>query len=198
MPPRLSALALVVLASITPASAAGLTGMGANIYGNYFSFDRANLEKAPIESIKAGRLSITLQRTRLVDVQKAFGGTIKTDGAATWLCYHVDNANSWFISNALGGQEFVMMVAIEVSSDIPSDCEEATAGFSVPELNVPGLGASSADIRAQLGGRSGSKIAFRADRAGGYSDIAQYLGYQLQGGKVVGLGLGETTIPHVE
>lgn len=179
----------------TSANAANLSGMGANIYGNYFSFNRPNLAEAPVKSIRAGRLAVTLQRTKLSDVRKAFGGTIQSDGGATWLCYHSDNTNSWFISNALGGQEFVMMVALEASSRSPADCEAPNASFSVPVLNVPSLGASSAEISAQLGAAPrGNRIAFRADRDGGYSNIAQYLGYQMKSGKVVGIGFGETTV----
>ena len=35
----------------------------------------------------------------------------------------------------------------------------------------------------------------RHDRAGGYADIAQYIGYVLKSGKVTGIGVGETSVP---
>ncbi|MEO6012810.1 MAG: hypothetical protein ABIQ30_04390 [Devosia sp.] len=190
----LAAALIVSLAATASVQAAGLSGMGANIYGNYFNFKKANLDAAPVKSIKAGKLSIGLQTTKLSEVRKTFGGTIQSNGEATWLCYHAKDTNSWFISNAFGGQEFVMMVAVEASSSTPKDCED-NAKFTPPVFNVPGVGAKSADIKAALGAASGSKMAFRADRPGGYSDIAQYLGYILKGGTVTGIGVGETSIP---
>jgi len=182
------------LAFAAPAQAAGLSGMGAAIFGNGFNFAKANLEKAPIKSIKVGKLDVGLQTTRLKDVQKAFGGTLQSDGTATWLCYHAADTNTWFISNPFGGQEFVMMVAVETSTKTPGDCE-ASDTFVPPGFGVPGIGAKLAELKAHFGAASGSKIAYRADRPGGYSDIAQYLGYMLKGGTVSGIGVGETSIP---
>ena len=190
-------LALILLAAFalaTPAQAAGLSGMGAAIFGNGFNFSKANLDRAPVKTIKVGKLDVGLQTTRLVDVQKAFGGALQSNGEATWLCYHAAGTNSWFISNAFGGQEFVMMVAVEANGKIPGDCE-ASDGFEPPVFGVPGVGARLADLKAQFGAASGSTIAYRADRPGGYSDIAQYLGYMLKGGTVSGIGVGETSIP---
>lgn len=193
---RLS-LAVLLLATlaVTPASAAGLSGMGAAIYGNGFNFKKANLSETPVKKITVGKTNIGLQTTKMRDVQKAFGGTIQQNGDATWLCYHAEDTNTWFISNAFGGQEFVMMVAVEKSSNTPGDCEAAGEKFSPPVFNVPGIGAKVADIKAHFGAGSGSKISFRADRPGGYSDFAQYLGYVLKGGTVTGIGVGETSIP---
>lgn len=188
----LSAFALLALA--TPAVAAGLSGMGAAIYGNGFSFNKPNLDRTPVNRIVAGKLNVGLQTTKIRDVQKAFGGTIQTTGEATWLCYHADDSNTWFISNAFGGQEFVMMVAVEVSKSTPGDCE-ANDKFTPPVFDVPGIGAKLADLKSHFGAANGGKIAYRADRPGGYSDIAQYLGYVLKGGTVTGIGVGETSIP---
>jgi len=160
-------LATLVL-GVSAVSAAGLNGMGAMIHGNGFNFGKANLEQPAVRQIKAGPLGITLQRTKLADVQKAFGGTIQTDGdggsRADWLCYAADGANVWFISNALGGFEFVMMVAAEASSKAAAGCDAAPAGFAVPDLGIPGLGAKSADLKARFGAASGNKPAYRADR----------------------------------
>jgi hypothetical protein len=170
--------------------------MGANIFGNYFNFKKANLAEHPVTKITVGSVAVDLQRTRLRDLQKAFGGTIQQTSDATWLCYHAGDTNSWFISNALGGQEFVMMVAVEASSKTPGDCEPAGDKFKPPVFNVPGLGAGSADLKAHFGAAgSGSKVSYRADKPGGYSDNAQYLGYSLRSGTVVGIGVGETSIP---
>jgi len=186
---------LAALALAAPAQAAGLTGMGAAIYGNSFGFKKANLEKAPVNKITAGKVEIGLQTTKMKDIQKAFGGTIQSTGEATWLCYHAADTNTWFISNAFGGQEFVMMVAVETSTKTPADCEAPNDRFAPPQFDVPSLGAKLADLKAHFGAANGSKIAYRADRPGGYSDIAQYLGYILKGGTVTGIGVGETSIP---
>ncbi|ODT26244.1 MAG: hypothetical protein ABS35_11020 [Kaistia sp. SCN 65-12] len=181
-----------------PASAAGLDGMGQAIFGNSFNFSKANLEKAPVKAIGVGKLTVQLQRTKLKDVQKAFGGTIRREGdgagRADWLCYGAEGANVWFISNALGGYEFVMMVAAEAASKPSKSCDAAPAGLTAPNFGIPGLGASTADLKATFGSASGSKIAYRSDRPGGYSDIAQYIGYLIKGGKVAGIGIGETSV----
>lgn len=198
---RLAAAALALTLLTLPVSAAGLSGMGANLFGNAFNFSKVNLQQTPVTAISVGGLAVKLQSTRLADVKKAFGGTIvhEGDGAttgATYLCYHGDGATTWFISNALGGQEFVMIVATEASKKAPAGCDAAPTNFAAPSFGIPGLGASSAEVKAALGGGgSGGKAAFRADRAGGYADIAQYIGYVFKSGKVSGVGVGETSVP---
>jgi hypothetical protein len=191
---RLAVLCLAL--AVSPAAAAPLGGMGAAIYGNSFNFSKANLDQPAVRQITVGKLGVTLQRTRLKDVQKAFGGTLQTSGEgasrADWLCYSGDGANVWFISNALGGYEFVMMVAAETGA--PARGCDAAAGFPVPDFGIPGLGASAAELKARFGAASGNKLAYRNDRPGGYTNIAQYLGYVLKGGKVAGIGVGETSV----
>lgn len=188
------------LALTISVEAAGLTGLGQAIFGNStFNFSKANLAEAPVKAIGVGELSVQLQRTRLADVQKAFGGSIRREGdgggRADWLCYNLDGATVWFISNALGGYEFVMMVAAEANSKPHKDCDAAPANLAVPAFGIPGLGAGTAELKATFGAASGSKISYRSDRPGGYSDIAQYIGYLLKSGKVVGIGIGETSVP---
>jgi hypothetical protein len=192
---KVAATLFAILALATPVEAAGLSGMGAAIYGNTFGFKKANLQKAPVNKITAGKLNVGLQTTKMKEIQKAFGGTIQSTGEATWLCYHAADTNTWFISNAFGGQEFVMMVAVEANTKMPGDCEAPNSKFSPPAFDVPGVGAKLADLKEHFGAANGSKVAYRADRPGGYSDIAQYLGYILKGGIVSGIGVGETSIP---
>jgi len=194
----IAALVTALVLAAVPASAAGLDGMGQAIFGNSFNFSKANIEKAPVKAIGVGKLTVQLQRTKLKDIQKAFGGTIRREGddasRADWLCYSAAGANVWFISNALGGYEFVMMVAAESASKPSKSCDAAPAGLTAPNFGIPGLGASTADLKATFGTASGSKIAYRSDRPGGYSDIAQYIGYVIKGGKVAGIGIGETSV----
>src|SRR5690606_17035355 len=79
------AIAALICALAGSAAGAELSGMGANIFGNYFNFAKANLPQAPVSSIDVGGMSVKLQSTRLVDIQKRFGGTLQSDGgAATW------------------------------------------------------------------------------------------------------------------
>jgi len=194
---RLAALALALVATIAPASAAQLGGMGQAIYGNSFNFSKANLDKPAVQQITVGKLAVTLQRTKLKDVQKAFGGTLQTAGEgssrADWLCYAADGANVWFISNALGGFEFVMMVAAE-TGPAAKGCDAAPADLTAPNFGIPGLGAPVAELKATFGAAAGNKIAYRNDRPGGYTNVAQYIGYVLKGGKVAGIGVGETSV----
>jgi hypothetical protein len=195
---RLAFAALALTLGMGSVSAAELSGIGAAIFGNSFNFKQANLEKAPVGAIKVGKLDVTLQRTKLKDVQKAFGGTLQAEGEggarADWLCYVTDGANVWFIANALGGHEFVMMVAAEAGKPAKG-CDPAPAGFTVPNFGIPGLGAPTAELKTKFGAASGNKIAYRSDRPGGYSDIAQYIGYVMKSGKVSAIGVGETSVP---
>jgi hypothetical protein len=203
-----STLALAGLLLATPTFAAGLSGMGANLFGNYFHFPKPNLSKPPIKKITAGSLKIELQHTKLSQIAKAFGGTIQSSGEgsgmARWLCYHTDTANTWFISNSLGGFDFVMIVAVEAADPdrVPGDCEAAKGKFKVPDLGIPGLGASTADLKAAFGAASGSKIAYRADEpaadALGTANNAQYIGYVLKAGKVTGYGAGEASVQNMK
>jgi hypothetical protein len=187
--------ALVLFATTAATSAQELSGIGANIFGSYFNFSKANLSAAPVSDIAVGGLKVKLQSTKLADVKKRLGGTIMSKGDATWICYHADGTNTWFMSNPLGGQEFVMMVAVEASDKMPSGCEAAAEGFSLPDMGIPGLGAAAADLKAAFGAASGSKISYRHDRPGGYADIAQYIGYTMKSGKVAAYGVGETSVP---
>jgi hypothetical protein len=205
---RLPALAVVAgLMLAAPALAAGLSGMGANLFGNYFHFPKPNLTELPVGKITVGSMKIELQHTKLKDISKVFGGTIQSseesNGAARWLCYHTDEANTWFMSNNLGGFDFVMIVAVEAATPdkIPADCEAASGKFRVPDLGIPGLGATTADLKAAFGSASGNKLAYRADEpaadALGTANNAQYIGYILKSGKVVGFGAGEASVQNM-
>lgn len=211
----ISVLALAAAAAMGPASAsaAGLTGMGKAIFGNdTFRFTRANLDAPPVGAIRVGSLRVELQHTRLADVRKAFGGTIQQqaygNGDATWLCYATDGtagqaANVWFISNILGGNEFVMMVAAAAADPKrpAPDCEPAPARFALPDFGIPSLGASTSDLKAKFGGASASSgaISYRADEpardALGTALNVQYIGYLVAKGQVTAVGIGEGSAP---
>jgi len=203
---RLTLVAALVALAVgsSPVHAASLGGMGKAIFGNAFDFKKANLDKVPVNAIKVGKLEVVLQRTRLNEIRKAYGGTIQRQGdgseRADWLCYYADGANVWFVANALGGFEFVMMVAAEAAKKPGAGCEDAPADFAVPSFGVPGLGAGIAELKDTFGSapvRSG-KISYRADEPGadalGTANNAQYIGYVVSGKKVTGIGIGETSV----
>jgi hypothetical protein len=206
--------ALLLVTGAAFAAGGGLSGMGANLFGNYFHFGSPNLSKPMVKSISAGGMRINLQHTKLADIRKAFGGTIQTQGddksIARWLCYQTDGkkgaaTDTWFISNVLGGGEFVMIVAVQEApmGGMPADCEAAPAKFTPPNMGIPGIGASSSDLKAAFGGSvGGSKVTYRADEPGadalGTANNAQYIAYVLSGGRVVAYGAGETSVPNVK
>ncbi len=198
---KLALASFAVLAlGIGSADAAGLTGMGKNLFGNYFKFPKANLRDVPVDNIKLGKVKIDLQHTRLQDVKKVLGGTIQSQGeggdAAHWLCYATGDANVWLISNAQGGNEFIMIVAVQAGKPA-SDCEEAPAKFTLPEFGIPTIGASTDDLKQTFGAArtSGGAISYRADEpaadALGTALNVQYIGYLISSGKVTGVGVGE-------
>ena len=209
---RRSAVLIAMLASafVTGAAYADpghLGGLGADLFGDsFFHFTAQNLKSFPISSIRAGRVRINLQHTRLTELQHVYGGTIYEQGegmgAAHWLCYAAPGSTTWFMSNLEGGNEFVMMVATAAGGPDGS-CDVAPAGFTPPELGIPGLGASLDDLRAHFGSAtvgSHSDVSYRVDRPArdglGTADDAQYVGYVVRGNQVVGVGAGETTAAH--
>lgn len=199
-----AALATALTLCAGPADAAGLSGMGKNIFGDYFKFPKANLQSVPVGNITLGKMKIDLQHTKLQEVKKTYGGTIQSQGeggdSAHWLCYWAEAkdgaANVWLISNIQGGGEFIMMVAAQLASKPAGDCETAPAGFALPIFGIPSLGAPAADLKAKFGAaRTSGAISYRADEpaadALGTALNVQYIGYMMNSGKVAGIGVGE-------
>jgi hypothetical protein len=205
---RRAAVLIAMLAGLAagPAHAdpGRLGGMGANLFGNsFFHFNQANMKGFPVASVELGKMRVQLQRTRLSDIQRVFGGTIYEEGhdmgAAHWLCYAGPKATTWFMSNMLGGGEFVMMAAVQAGPPAGS-CDAAPASLPLPEMGIPGLGASTAELKEKFGSAtlgSHSDVSYRSDRPAkdglGTASDAQYIGYVVRGGTVVGYGVGETT-----
>ena len=213
---RLGAAFIAIVASLWAGSALAeegrLDGLGANLFGNsFFHFGTANLKSPPVSAIIVGRARIELQHSKLADIQRVFGGTIQQEGGGTslarWLCYVTDAgdgaaAKVWFMSNSLGGGDFIMMVAAQAvsSRQAGNDCDAAPAGFAIPQMGIPTLGATTADLKAHFGSASmgsHSDISYRSDRPArdglGTATDAQYLGYVVSHGVVTGVGVGETS-----
>ncbi|MDB5531365.1 MAG: hypothetical protein JWR51_4468 [Devosia sp.] len=120
------------------------------------SLDNARaLPAQPVSTITAGKLTVTLEKTRLEDVQVAFGGTIQNDGEAgngiTWLCYAAADATLWF--SAFTGDGTVSQVTSEADTThaATSGCSQAPAALTVIDYGIPGLGAPLADFTAKFG-----------------------------------------------
>jgi len=203
---RRGALFIAALACLAAGSAQAapgrLTGMGANLYGNsFFHFGTPNLKSFAVSSVTLGKVRISLQRTRLEEVQRVYGGTIYEEGGgmnlARWLCYQGPQATTWLMSNTLGGGEFIMMVATQ-AGPAGGSCDEKDV--PPPQMGIPGLGNSLSQLKAHFGVAtvgSHSDVSYRSDRPAkdglGTASDAQYIGYVVRGGTVTGVGVGETT-----
>ena len=126
------------------------------IVGGGVSLDNARtLPTRPVSTVAAGNLAVTLERTRLEDVQAAFGGTIQNDGedgnGVTWLCYAASDATLWF--SAFGGDGTVSQVTSEADTShaATSGCSQAPAGLTTIDYGIPALGAPLADITVKFG-----------------------------------------------
>jgi hypothetical protein len=199
-----SLLAGPALAAAPAGTPGRLGGMGANLFGNsFFHFGSPNLKGFPVSVVRAGKVRIDLQHTKLTDVQRAYGGTIyeegQGNGLARWLCYQGPQATTWFMTNSLGGGEFIMMVA-SAAGAASGSCDTAPAGMGLPDYGIPGIGASTAQLTAKFGSAplgGHSDVSYRADRPArdglGTANDAQYIGYVVRGGTVTAVGVGETT-----
>ena len=203
-----AALLIALVASLAAGSAEAdpgrLTGIGADLFGNsFFHFGAPNLKGFAVSGIEFGKLHVQLQRTRLEDVQHAFGGTIFEEGQGTgvarWLCYESPQSTTWLMSNSLGGGEFIMMVA-QSAGPSGGSCDPAPADFPAAQFGIPGLGASVGELKERFGSAtlgSHSDVSYRADRPAkdglGTANDAQYIGYVVRGGTIIGIGVGETT-----
>ena len=212
---RLGAAFIAIVASLWAGTALAeggrLDGLGANLFGNsFFHFGTANLKSPPVTTVVVGRLRVELQHSKLAEIQRAFGGNIQQEGDGTglarWLCYVTEGggagaAKVWFMSNSLGGGEFLMMIAVQaVGSRDSGDCDAAPAGFAIPQMGIPSLGATTTDLKAHFGSASvgsHSDVSYRSDRPArdglGTATDAQYLGYVVSHGVVTGVGVGETS-----
>jgi hypothetical protein len=94
-----------------------------------------------------------------------------------------------------------MMVAVEPAGS-RSACDPAPAKFEPPDLGIPTIGASLADLKARFGNAYVSRgtVSYRADEpardALGTALNAQYIGYMVSRNVVSAVGVGETSAPN--
>lgn len=112
---------------------------------------------------QAGSLKIVLEKTRLFDVQHAFGGTIQHEGDAggssEWLCYAGPDAHGapavfWFLSGEMGGaEESILSLAQQPNPDgkVPDGCSAAPNDLKTIDVGVPAVGATLRDVISHFG-----------------------------------------------
>lgn len=120
------------------------------------SLDNAKmLPLLPVSAITAGKLTVTLEKTRLDDVQATFGGTVRNDGEGgngiTWLCYATVDATLWFSAFTDDGSVTQVTVDADTSHAAASGCGPAPAGLTTIDYGIPGIGAPLADLTARFG-----------------------------------------------
>ena len=167
------------------------------------SLDNAKaLPTQPVSTIAAGKLTVTLEKTRLEEVQAAFGGMVQDDGEAgngiTWLCYAAADATLWF--SAFTGDGTVSQVTSDADTAhaASSGCSRAPAGLTTIDYGILGLGAPLAGITTRFGTVE--------DDVGLYSysskvtspespdfQIFQYVVVTAPAGRISGITVGQTT-----
>jgi hypothetical protein len=169
------------------------------------------LNKPLFTRIMAGSLAITLEKTTLADIAKAFGGETRHHGdagdATTWLCFAgLDGKGAsslfWFVSDEMGGDEHaVMRLAQEPnpSGRRPEGCAAAPGNLKDIDFGVPGIGARMSDVTAQFGAatpghhRNAAYAALYASPELEAFTVTQSLVYTAQDGKVVGVAATQVT-----
>jgi hypothetical protein len=161
-----------------------------------------------------GAMSLVFEKTRLDDLQKAFGGTLHAQGDAgngvTWLCFTQHAATKadtpktvWFTSTnemADTGYTLSMVVVQNVDAAKVSGCATAPAALSFPSFGVPALGVSLNDLKQKFGSarrdRQGN-VYFNSTRPtndGSGMSIYQSAGYFVnKKGVVTGFALSQVT-----
>jgi hypothetical protein len=156
--------------------------------------------------VKADTLDIGFGRTALDEIQKQFGGEIRTrgagTGAASWLCFQValdgHASNLWFISSGegSGSKRLLTMVAAEESDTARSGCSQGPETLTVWMLPVPGLKDREQDLQSAFGTSVKDGIIRYSNEAGpdnnGFTTL-QALVYRLEDGRINAVSFGQIT-----
>lgn len=157
-------------------------------------------------SVKADTLDVGFGRTALDEIQKQFGGEIRTRGAGTdaasWLCYQValdgHASNLWFISNGegSGSKRLLTMVAAEESDTARSGCSQGPETLTTWMLPVPGLKDGEQNLQAAFGASVNDGIIRYSNETGpdnkGFTTL-QALVYRLEDGKIDAVSFSQIT-----
>ena len=172
------------------------------VIGDIILDDAQALPDQSISTIAAGDLTVTLEKTRLEELQSAFGGTVHHDEDAgngvTWLCYVTEDATLWF--SAYGDKTTVSQVASEADTShaATSGCSRAPIGLATLDYGIAGLGAPLMDLTVKFG--------TEADDVGLYSysstatspksrdfQTSQYVIVAAPTGTITGIAVGQAT-----
>jgi hypothetical protein len=156
--------------------------------------------------VKADTLEVGFGRTTLDEIQKQFGGEIRTRGAGTdatsWLCYQValdgHASNLWFISNGegSGSKRLLTMVTAEESDTARSGCSQGPETLTDWMLPVPGLKDGEQNLQDAFGASVNDGIIRYSNETGpdnkGFMTL-QALVYRLKDGKIDGMSFSQIT-----
>jgi hypothetical protein len=156
--------------------------------------------------VKADTLDVSFGRTTLDEIQKQFGGEIRTRGAGSestsWLCYQValdgHASNLWFISNGegSGSKRLLTMMSAEESDAARSGCSQGPETLTDWMLPVPGLKDGEQNLQDAFGASVNDGIIRYSNEAGpdskGFTTL-QALVYRLKNGKIDGMSFSQIT-----
>lgn len=197
-----------------PEAAPKLSNFADLVFDGFVGENAPELSADFAAGLTLGTLPLQLEKTRLSDIEAAFGGQQHSQGdpanGATWLCYtqhartKLDTPKTvWFIADdktAAPGQTLTLIVVEDVDAGKVSGCLTAPKTFTWPAFGVPTIGATLPDIEAKLGpspkDRQGN-VYYTSTRPlsdGSGKSVYQTLGYVLnRKGAVLGLSLSQVT-----
>lgn len=208
--------ALLLLAATPAVADERLTGMAEEVLASEWA-DPTRIDDYLFNSLafdhEAVETSFLLDVTPLALVQSTFGGTSHTeeifDGLpVTWLCYDTGDARTTFAAlrvQSEGNETIepgpVLGIVIEEMRAPASDActANAAAASPLPGNDIPGLGATLADLEARFGtapADAGGHIAYIAEYEQGDEESwieRKTIYYRLEAGIVTGVAYRLTT-----
>jgi hypothetical protein len=139
--------------------------------------------------------------TTMAEINEQFGGTIVApDSTQSWLCYDAGNTRTWFYSADVdpAGKPVVNMIVTELATTpaAAAGCATVTAAITPIDPNLPGLGATLADLKIRFGDAKPDanghlNYGFVASGDGGF---IQNIFYTLKDGVVTAVSFGQWNV----
>ena len=152
---RIFAFTLVLLATPALADPTREGGFADAVSRGLFDLDTMAPLQVKVGEIEIGDLTVAMEKTSLTDIAAAFGGPINNEGEAgehmVWTCYGAGQSTLWFMSDGEMGGGKLNIFAFEAKAPrVDWNCGTLPDDISV-KAGIPGLGASSEDVRAIVG-----------------------------------------------
>ncbi|HEY4201858.1 MAG TPA: hypothetical protein VGM83_15000 [Devosiaceae bacterium] len=200
----LATLLPALLCAASPALAQDFVfgGFARNIYSDTPIPDSAPSPREAVGLITAGPLEVTLESTTLDEVTKAFGGEVRETGQAgdhvLWVCYAAPDHTVWFGSSGEMSDGAVAMVAASTEKALPEwGCAPAPQQLGVPNLGLPSLGGSIANVKRLLGEAPGTGdlvyMRITPEPANPDTQQQQVITFSQDGGRISGMGVSQVT-----